>query len=377
MRRPACSLSWASLVAVLSLSMLFGCADSSDRGQRSASSSLSPVANEVANSKKVEPTNADSTNATDNQSQQATSTPTEETDASTPEKKPDKPKRGSIYDEKADAQELIAAAVRRAKRDHKQVLIEWGGNWCGWCHLLHDTFTKVPGVKEIVTEEYELVLIDSATNQELLAQYAGKHRVLGYPHLTVLDSEGKALTNQDTEPLEKGKGHSPESVAKFLKEWMLPKIDAEQLVSEKFQEAKEEDKRVLLRVGNPYCGWCKVLGQFLQDHEELFARDYIDLKIDSLRMTNGEEVAASHRPKDAQGDPWFVILDAAGTVLATSVGQNGNIGYPHQPDEVSHFVKMIRETRKLITDTELASIETDLHDFRIKRAQKLAEQKSK
>ena len=367
MRRP--TLSRASPITALGLSLLFGCADNSDRGQRSASPSQSSVTNKVADSKKTDPANT-----TDNLSRQVTSTPADDTEVSTPEKKLDKPKRGSIYDEKANAPELIAAAVRRAKRDHKQVLIEWGGNWCGWCHLLHGTFTKVPGVKEIVYQEFELVLIDSNTNQKLLAEYAGKERQFSYPHLTILDSDGKVLTNQNTEPLEEGKAHSPELVAKFLKDWMLPKIDAEQLVSEQFKKAKEEDKRVLLRVGNPYCGWCKVLAQFLQDHEELFAKDYIDLKIDTLRMTNGEEVAKSYRPKNAQGVPWFVILDANETVLATSVGQNGNIGYPHQPDEVAHFVQMIRETRKLITDTQLASIETDLHAFRTKRAEALAEQ---
>lgn len=303
-------------------------------------------------------------------------TPTEET-ANASEATPAKPKRAAIYDPDAKADELIASAVRKAKRDRKLVLIEWGGNWCGWCHLLHDTFTKTSGVKELVYEEYELVLIDSNTNQDLLKEYGGKERQFSYPHLTILDSDGNVLTNQNTEPLEEGKGHSARAVSEFLTRWMLPKPDAEVLVGEAFQKAKQQDKQILLRVGNPYCGWCKVLAQFLQDHDELFAKDYVDLKIDTVRMINGENVASSHRPKDCQGDPWFMILDGMGNVLATSVGTNGNIGYPLQPDEVSHFVKMIRDTHRRITSEELASIETDLHDFRTKRAQKLAEQSSK
>lgn len=393
MRRLTCSMSCATF-AVLSLVILFGCSKNAERGEQSRSTTSAPASplaesqNETSTStdltqanpaktdvSKTSSTNAESTITFDSKPEPAATTPSEPAESTNAEKPPAKPKRNPIYDEKANAQELIAKAVGRAKRDHKQVLIEWGGNWCGWCHLLHDTFTKVPAVAKIVYEEYELVLIDSNSNQELLKEYAGKHQVRGFPHLTVLDAEGKVLTNQDTEPLEKGKGHDPEAVTKFLSEWTLPKVDAEQLLAEQIEKAKQDDKRILFRVGDPYCGWCKVLSQFVQDHESLLAKDYVDVKIDTTRMTNGEKVAESHRPSGAQGHPWFIILDASGTVLATSVGAKGNIGYPFQPDEISHAVKMFRETRKSLSDDEIASMETDLNEFRIKREQKQAEEK--
>jgi len=120
-------------------------------------------------------------------------------------------------------------------------------------------------------------------------------------------------------------------------------------------------------VGNPYCGWCKVLAQFLQDHEELFARDYIDLKIDTMRMTHGR---SGGRIPPAEGRPGRSLVRhfrrSGGQCWPPPSDRTENIGYPYQPDEVAHFVKAIRETRKSITDTELAAIETDLHDFRIK-----------
>ena len=61
-----------------------------------------------------------------------------------------------IYDEKADGGKQIEKALTDARKSHKNVLLQFGANWCGWCHLLHDTFTKVPEVKEIVHEEYTL-----------------------------------------------------------------------------------------------------------------------------------------------------------------------------------------------------------------------------
>lgn len=289
---------------------------------------------------------------------------------------PAKPKRKPIYDETADAKELIAKAVRRAQRDDKQVIIEWGGNWCGWCHLLHDCFTKVPEVAKIVNEEYELVLVDSNSNEKLMKEYTGDHSVQGFPHLTIVDQEGKVLTNQDTEPLEQGRRHDPARVTAFLSKWVVPKVDAEQLLSSKLELAKSSDKRVLFRVGDPYCGWCKVLSQFVQDHESLLAKDFVDVKIDTLRMSNGVKVSEAHRPPNANGHPWFIIMGPAGEVLATSVSDKGNIGYPGAAEEIAHFMKMLRDTRKSLTDEDLTSLEADLNDFRIRREKKLAEQSS-
>src|SRR5258708_17180935 len=42
-----------------------------------------------------------------------------------------------IYDESADANRQIADAVAQAKRENKRVLLQFGANWCGWCHIQH------------------------------------------------------------------------------------------------------------------------------------------------------------------------------------------------------------------------------------------------
>ncbi|HET7535133.1 MAG TPA: thioredoxin family protein, partial [Candidatus Didemnitutus sp.] len=54
---------------------------------------------------------------------------------------PEYPKRGAdIYDTQVDGTATIAAAVTRAKAEHKHVLLDLGANWCIWCHRLHDLF---------------------------------------------------------------------------------------------------------------------------------------------------------------------------------------------------------------------------------------------
>lgn len=286
--------------------------------------------------------------------------------------------REPIYDEMADAKALIAAAVKRAAIERKHVLIEWGGNWCGWCYRLHDVFHQDKTVSPIVHEEYELVLIDSNSNDELMKSYGGKDRQYSYPHLTILDAAGEVLTNQETGSLEIGPKHDPEKVAAFLKTWIPARLNAEQELTKALERAKAEDKSVFVQVGDPYCGWCKRLSAFLSEHEKPLSQDYVHLKIDTVRMTHGDEVALRLAPGTDLGHPWMVILDAEGKRLASSVGPEGsNIGHPSQPAEIDHFLAMLKGTRKRLTDSDLDAFGAELNAAREKHERKLRERAAK
>ena len=118
-------------------------------------------------------------------------------------------------------------------------------------------------------------------------KYGSTDRQYSFPHLTILDSDGNVLTNQETESLEEGPNHDPKLVADFLNKWVPAKQDAEVVMADAIKIATAENKHVLVRVGTPYCGWCKILAQFVQDHQSLIAADYVDVKIDTMRMING------------------------------------------------------------------------------------------
>ena len=49
------------------------------------------------------------------------------------------------YDEHANATAAVLAARLQARREHKLLLIDLGGNWCGDCRILSAT-TDLPGV---------------------------------------------------------------------------------------------------------------------------------------------------------------------------------------------------------------------------------------
>src|SRR5215471_11479703 len=68
--------------------------------------------------------------------------------------------RPNIYDESLDGMKQIANAVTTAKKENKRVLLQFGANWCGWCHKLHNLFQTDPQIAATLKAAYVVVLID-------------------------------------------------------------------------------------------------------------------------------------------------------------------------------------------------------------------------
>jgi len=128
-----------------------------------------------------------------------------------------------IYDPGADVKAQIAAAVKTAGLENKNILLMFGGNWCPWCHRLHALFGADAPIKKILAERYIVLLVDigeksgQPLNRDLVDLFLGRVKDQGYPALAVLDKEGKLLCSQSTGVLEKDKGHDPIKVLAFLK----------------------------------------------------------------------------------------------------------------------------------------------------------------
>jgi thioredoxin-related protein len=126
----------------------------------------------------------------------------------------------AIYDPGADMKAQITAAVKRAGAEERNVLLMYGGNWCPWCHRLHELFAADAAIRKVLAERYVVLLVDvgekpgQPLNQDLVDLYRVKG--FGYPALAVLDKQGKLLCAQSTGVLEKGKGHDPAKVLAFL-----------------------------------------------------------------------------------------------------------------------------------------------------------------
>jgi thiol:disulfide interchange protein len=127
--------------------------------------------------------------------------------------------RPNIYDESLDGSQQITDALAKAKKDNQRILIQFGANWCGWCHKLHRLFDADAAVSAELKAHYVVILVDvnKGHNLDLQKKYAAES--LGLPSLVVLDSAGKHLKTQNTGDLEEGDHHSPAKVLAFLKEW--------------------------------------------------------------------------------------------------------------------------------------------------------------
>jgi len=124
-----------------------------------------------------------------------------------------------VYDESRDPAQDVAEASARAEAEGKRILLEVGGEWCGWCHRLDLFVREHPAIMEALTDGYLVVKVNFGPkqgNEAFLSQYP---RIPGYPHIFVLESDGTFLHSQDTAPLEEGSSYNEEAILAFLKEW--------------------------------------------------------------------------------------------------------------------------------------------------------------
>jgi len=272
-------------------------------------------------------------------------------------------KREPIYMEDGKGLERVEQALVVAKRENKRVLLKIGGNWCPWCYKLHDLFHSDKAVAKVLNDEYELVLLDSKMDKPAIEKW--KITPNAYPYLAVLDIAGKKVTEQETGSLEIGDKHDPNKVRTFLEKWKPAPLDANDVFTSALAQAKKQDKRVFIRVGAPWCGWCKRLDAFLArgQIDTILKKDYLVVKIDQDRMKGAKEVIARIRkPGEGAGIPWFAFLDADGRILITSTKPGaGNIGFPADPKtEIPYFVQMLKTTRSRLTDADIDFIAAEL-----------------
>jgi thiol:disulfide interchange protein len=126
----------------------------------------------------------------------------------------------AIYNEDADGGKQIADALRMAKKENKRVLLQFGANWCGWCHKLHKLCESDADIAAKLKANYVVVMVDvnKGHNDEINQRYGNPTR-FGLPVLVILDADGKALVTQDTGKLEDGDHHDPAKVLAFLNQW--------------------------------------------------------------------------------------------------------------------------------------------------------------
>jgi thiol-disulfide isomerase/thioredoxin len=124
------------------------------------------------------------------------------------------------YDAAADAKADVAAAAAKARAEHKLLLIDLGGNWCGDCRVLAGVL-RLPEVAAFVDAHYVVVAVDVGRidrNLDIPARY-GVGKVEGVPALLVVDAHGHLKDAGHISALAAARHMTPQGLADWLAHW--------------------------------------------------------------------------------------------------------------------------------------------------------------
>jgi thiol:disulfide interchange protein len=123
------------------------------------------------------------------------------------------------FDPRRDAAADVAHAVALAKAQGKRVLVDVGGEWCAWCHIMDRFFAADAEARNLRERGFVWVKVNWSPDNKNEALLSRWPRIDGYPHLFVLGPDGTLLHSQDTGDLEKGRGYDRDRFIAFLRKW--------------------------------------------------------------------------------------------------------------------------------------------------------------
>lgn len=125
-----------------------------------------------------------------------------------------------IYPAPEQARTDLSTALKTAAAQHKHLILDFGGNWCGDCQVL-DIYFHDPVNKPLLDSNYILVHINIGRmdrNEEIAERYQIPLK-RGVPALAVLDEHGKLLYSQRNGEFEAMRRMEVNSVTSFLLQW--------------------------------------------------------------------------------------------------------------------------------------------------------------
>ena len=111
------------------------------------------------------------------------------------------------------------ATVERAEAEGKRILIQVGGEWCGWCHLLDAFIHEHEAIFQRMEAGFLIMKVNWSRenqNEAFLGQYPD---IPGYPHIYVVEKDGTLLHSQNTVELEEGRSYNEQAILDIQDRW--------------------------------------------------------------------------------------------------------------------------------------------------------------
>ncbi len=124
-----------------------------------------------------------------------------------------------IFPDVSAAQGDIDAALKTARHEHKRVILDFGGDWCGDCQVLNLYFHQ-PENLAILNKNFVLVDVNvGRIDQNLdIGEKYGVNLKKGVPSLAVLKADGTAVYGQSGQFADM-RHMDASSVHDFLEKW--------------------------------------------------------------------------------------------------------------------------------------------------------------
>ena len=95
-------------------------------------------------------------------------------------------------------------------------------------------------------------------------------------------------------------------------------------------------------IGGPRCGPCFRLGRWIDEHHATLDKDFVIVKVMGGLDEHAGEVVKELPIHDGDGIPWYAITEPDGTILTTSRGPLGNMGFPSTVEDLRHLRRMLQ-----------------------------------
>jgi thiol-disulfide isomerase/thioredoxin len=125
------------------------------------------------------------------------------------------------FDTAANADADVDAAIARARRSGKRVMIDLGGNWCADCRILSGLMA-LPEMDAFLKAHYEIVDVDIGRfnkNLQIPARYGITERLAGVPAILIVTPEGKLINRDRVSAIEDARHMTPQALADWLAQW--------------------------------------------------------------------------------------------------------------------------------------------------------------
>ena len=123
------------------------------------------------------------------------------------------------FDPARDAATDLQLAMAEARHSGRRIVLDVGGEWCPWCHRMDAFLHDDAQLHALRDAGYVWMKVNYSEENENAAFLSRFPEVKGYPHLFVLDADGKLLHSQFTGALEAGKSYDRDKFVAFLKAW--------------------------------------------------------------------------------------------------------------------------------------------------------------